>query len=118
MLRERRRLLLLESGALLDSFPVAIGMPGWEPPTGRFKVQQKIEKPVWVHPVSGDRIADQSSANPLGSHWIVFTVIAVAVMPMTVINGSRLRAAPALDFMEHPTAGRWVGRSPTAVFVY
>jgi lipoprotein-anchoring transpeptidase ErfK/SrfK len=72
MLRERRRLLLLESGALLDSFPVAIGMPGWETPTGRFKVQQKIEKPVWVHPVSGDRVADQSSANPLGSHWIGF----------------------------------------------
>ena len=72
MLRERRRLSLFESGALLDSFPVAIGMPGWETPTGRFKVQQKIEKPVWVHPVSGDRVADQSSANPLGSHWIGF----------------------------------------------
>ena len=55
MLRERRRLFLLVSGALLDSFPVAIGMPGWETPTGRFKVQQKIEKPVWVHPVSGVR---------------------------------------------------------------
>ena len=55
MLRERRRLLLLESGALLDLFPGAIGMPGWETPTGRFKVQQKIEKPVWVHPVSGVR---------------------------------------------------------------
>lgn len=66
MLRERRRLLLLESGALRQSFPVAIGMPGWETPTGRFKVLQKIDKPVWVHPVSGDRVADQSSANPLG----------------------------------------------------
>jgi hypothetical protein len=41
MLRERRRLLLLESGALRQSFPVAIGMPGWETPTGRFKVLQK-----------------------------------------------------------------------------
>ena len=38
MLRERHRLLLLESDALLQAFPVAIGMPGWEPPTGRFKV--------------------------------------------------------------------------------
>jgi hypothetical protein len=46
MLRERRRLLLLESGALRQSFPVAIGMPGWETPTGRFKVLQKIDKPV------------------------------------------------------------------------
>ena len=41
MLRERRRLLLLESGALRQSFPVAIGMPGWETPTGRFKVLRK-----------------------------------------------------------------------------
>ena len=47
-------------------------MPGWETPTGRFKVLEKIDNPVWVHPVSGDRVADQSSANPLGSHWIRF----------------------------------------------
>jgi len=72
MLRERRRLLLIESGALRQSFPVAIGMPSWETPTGLFKVLQKIGKPVWVHPLSGDRVADQSSANPLGSHWIGF----------------------------------------------
>ena len=52
--------MLLESGALRQSFPVAIGMSGWETPTGRFKVLQKIDKSVMVHPVSGDRIADQS----------------------------------------------------------
>ena len=72
MLRDRRRLLLLESGELRQAFPVAIGMPGWETPTGRYKVLEKIDNPVWVHPVSGDRVADQSSANPLGSHWIGF----------------------------------------------
>ena len=72
MLRDRRRVLLLEGGALHESFPVAIGMSGWETPTGRFKVLEKIDNPVWVHPVSGDRVADQSSANPLGSHWIGF----------------------------------------------
>jgi hypothetical protein len=116
MLRDRRRLLLLESGALRQSFPVAIGMPGWETPTGRFKVLQKIDTPVWVLPVSGDRVADQSSANPLAATGLGFNVIAVAVMPTTVINGSRLRAAPALDFMGHPIAGRWVGLCPTAVF--
>jgi lipoprotein-anchoring transpeptidase ErfK/SrfK len=39
-----------------------------------------------------------------------FTVIAVAVIPMTVINGSRLMAAPALDFKGAPH--RWtVGRA-------
>ena len=35
MLRDRRRLLLLEIGELRQAFPVAIGMPGWETPTGR-----------------------------------------------------------------------------------
>ena len=37
MLRGRRRLLLLENGSLRQAFPVAIGMPGWETPTGTSK---------------------------------------------------------------------------------
>ena len=45
MLRDRRRLLLLESGELRQAFPVAIGMPGWETPTGRYKVLEKKRKP-------------------------------------------------------------------------
>ena len=47
-------------------------MPGWETPTGRFEVLQKIPNPVWVHPVSGDRVEEQGVNNPLGSHWIAF----------------------------------------------
>ena len=116
MLRERRRLLLLESGALLDSFPVAIGMPGWETPTGRFKVQQKLRSrcgcircPVIASLTKAARI-------PSVATGLVFTVIVVAVMPMTVINGARVRAAPARAFTAHPTAGRWVGRCLTVVF--
>ena len=72
MLRQRRRVLLLEDGTLLHAFPVAVGMPGWETPTGRFEVLQKIPNPVWVHPVSGERVEEQSPNNPLGSHWIAF----------------------------------------------
>ena len=33
---------------------------------------QKIPNPVWVHPVSGDRVEEQGVNNPLGSHWIAF----------------------------------------------
>ena len=47
-------------------------MPGWETPTGRFEVLQKIPNPVWVHPVSGERVEEQGANNPLGSHWIAF----------------------------------------------
>jgi len=72
LLRERRRLLLLDNGDLRSAFPVAVGMKGWETPTGRFQVQQKIERPVWVHPVTGVRVEEQGPDNPLGSHWIAF----------------------------------------------
>ena len=72
MLRGRRRVFLLENGNLNNAFPVAIGMPGWETPTGRFEVLQKIPNPVWVHPVSGERVEEQGPDNPLGSHWIAF----------------------------------------------
>ena len=43
MLREQRRLLLLENGNLRLAFPVAVGMPGWDTPTGSFKVLEKID---------------------------------------------------------------------------
>ena len=72
MLRGRRRVFLLDNGRLRNAFPVAIGMPGWETPTGGFEVLQKIPNPVWVHPVSGARVEEQGSDNPLGSHWIAF----------------------------------------------
>ena len=72
MLRGRRRVFLLDNGKLRNAFPVAIGMPGWETPTGRFEVLQKIPNPVWVHPVSGEWVEEQGANNPLGSHWIAF----------------------------------------------
>ena len=73
MLRGRRRVFLLDNGRLRNAFPVAIGMPGWETPTGRFEVLQKIPNPVWVHPVSGERVEEQGANNPLGTphRWTV-----------------------------------------------
>ena len=72
MLRGRSRVFLLDNGRLRNAFPVAIGMPGWETHAGRFEVLQKIRHPVWVHPVSGERVEEQGPDNPLGSHWIAF----------------------------------------------
>ena len=43
-------------------------MLGWETPTGRFAVLQKILNLVWVHPVSGERVEEKGANNPLGSH--------------------------------------------------
>ncbi|WP_413357748.1 L,D-transpeptidase [Prochlorococcus sp. MIT 1201] len=45
--RRSRRLLVLEDGSLIKSFSVAVGMPGWETPTGEFQVLSKTPHPIW-----------------------------------------------------------------------
>jgi len=69
--RRRRQLVVMENGAALRRFPVAIGMPGWETPVGRFEVIEKQRNPIWEHPASGLRI-QPGPDNPLGSRWIGF----------------------------------------------
>lgn len=69
--RRRRQLVVIENGTPLRRFPVAVGMPGWETPVGRFTVIEKQTNPVWEHPVSGLRI-QPGPDNPLGSRWIGF----------------------------------------------
>ena len=115
MLRGRRRVFLLDNGRLRNAFPVAIGMPGWETPTGRFEVLQKIPNPVWVHPVSGERVEEQGANNPLGSHWIAFHRDCRGRDAQTAMPGSRSRDAPPRGSTAPPTAGRWDGPSPMAV---
>jgi len=69
--RQRRLLSLLENGRVVRRFPVAVGMPGWETPVGRFQVINKTENPVWEHPEKGTH-TPAGPANPLGSRWIGF----------------------------------------------
>jgi lipoprotein-anchoring transpeptidase ErfK/SrfK len=72
LLRGRRQLLLLEQGQIAARYPVAVGMAGWETPTGSFKVIEKVVEPSWRHPQSGDVVQGGSDENPLGSRWIGF----------------------------------------------
>ncbi|MCT0226174.1 L,D-transpeptidase family protein [Synechococcus sp. CS-1328] len=69
--RRQRRLLVLENGQEIRRFPVAVGMPGWETPVGRFEVMELRTNPVWQHPANG-RLIQPGPANPLGSRWIGF----------------------------------------------
>ncbi|MEA5473864.1 L,D-transpeptidase family protein [Synechococcus sp. CCY9201] len=69
--RRQRRLLVLENGQEIRRFPVAVGMPGWETPVGRFEVMELRANPVWEHPANG-RLIPPGPANPLGSRWIGF----------------------------------------------
>lgn len=69
--RRQRQLLVIENGTPLRRFPVAVGMPGWETPVGRFAVIEMQTNPTWEHPVSG-LLIQPGPDNPLGSRWIGF----------------------------------------------
>lgn len=69
--RRRKVLRVVQDGKDLRRFPVAVGMPGWETPQGRFTVIEKTADPTWEHPASG-RFYPPGPANPLGSRWIGF----------------------------------------------
>ncbi|QNI54281.1 L/D-transpeptidase catalytic domain protein [Synechococcus sp. BIOS-E4-1] len=70
--RQHRQLLVLHDGVLTRRFPAAVGTVGWETPAGRFRVMQKVKKPVWTHPVNGKKLGPEDETNPLGSRWIGF----------------------------------------------
>jgi lipoprotein-anchoring transpeptidase ErfK/SrfK len=69
--RGKRQVVVVETGRELRRFPVAVGMPGWETPLGRFQVIEMAPDPVWKHPVSG-KLYPPGPNNPLGSRWIGF----------------------------------------------
>jgi len=69
--RGRRLLLVLEGERELRRYPVAVGMPGWETPVGKFSVIQMEADPVWKHPANGT-LVPPGPTNPLGSRWIGF----------------------------------------------
>ncbi len=69
--RSRRELVVVENGTPLRRFPVAVGMPGWETPVGRFAVIEMQSNPTWEHPASG-LLIKPGPDNPLGSRWIGF----------------------------------------------
>ncbi len=72
VLRLRERRVYLYVGEEIEvSYPVAVGRPGWETPTGTFKVLHKVANPTWENPFNG-RIIPPGPRNPLGDRLIVF----------------------------------------------
>ena len=55
----------------IASYPLAVGQPGWETPTGTFQVIHKQHNPTWRQPITGDLIPPGPD-NPLGDRWIGF----------------------------------------------
>ncbi|MEH2287450.1 L,D-transpeptidase [Nostoc sp.] len=68
-----RKLYVYRGDSLQASYPVAIGKPGWETPTGKFKIIHMVQNPAWENPFVPNReIVAPSSNNPLGERWIGF----------------------------------------------
>jgi len=69
----QRRVTLFRGTKAVKTYPIAVGRPGWETPTGTFKVQQMFKNPTWVHPLrKGVVIPGGDPENPLGRYWIGF----------------------------------------------
>ncbi len=70
----RRTLTLYRDGRAFKKFRVAIGMPGYETPTGNFSVVVMQTNPAWLPPDSpwakGLGPIPPGPGNPLGTRWI------------------------------------------------
>jgi len=81
-LAERRLYLVTYDGETsaasdVESFPVAVGRPQWQTPTGVFRVTDKLVDPDWVQfdwndPSHVIRTIPPGPDNPLGRRWIGF----------------------------------------------
>jgi lipoprotein-anchoring transpeptidase ErfK/SrfK len=68
----QRRVTLYQGDQMLKSYPVAVGMPGWETPVGTFEIRTMYENPAWRHPFEGYVVPSKDPKNPLGSRWMGF----------------------------------------------
>ena len=68
---KKRRVFVYQGQKIIASYRVAIGRPGWETPTGQFRVIQMVREPVWEHPFTG-QLVPSGKNNPLGARWIGF----------------------------------------------
>lgn len=77
----QRLLFFFHEGALAAWYPVALGRPDWQTPTGRFEVVSRRRRPAWHVPPSIQEemrrkgepvrtVVPPGPQNPLGEHWI------------------------------------------------
>ncbi len=68
----KRQVTLYQGDEKVKTYPIAVGRPGWETPTGSFRVRQKVRNPIWVHPFTGEKVPGKDPENPLGGYWLGF----------------------------------------------
>ena len=70
--RSKRRVTLYQGDVAVKSYAIAVGRPGWETPLGTWQVRQKLRRPIWIHPMTGEAIKGGDPENPLGNYWLGF----------------------------------------------
>ena len=77
----QRMLFYYKDGKLDSSYPIAVGKPDWETPTGSFAIITKTKNPVWEVPEDIQEEMEEEGrevqtrvppgpGNPLGNYWL------------------------------------------------
>lgn len=71
-LAERVAYLYGEEGEPIAAYPMAIGQPGWETPTGTFTIINQRKNPTWFPPAWAklEKPVPPGPKNPLGDRWM------------------------------------------------
>jgi L,D-transpeptidase ErfK/SrfK len=125
----QRMLYLFKSGALARAYPVGLGRPDWQSPTGSFRIISKEQNPVWNVPKSiqeemrreGKVVIEQvppCPENPLGKHWMGLSIpgfgIHGTIAPASIYSFQthgciRLHPDDIAELFEKVTEGTTVG---------
>ena len=66
-----RKLAVMEGGAVLRVFPVAVGADQTPSPAGSYEIAKRLEQPTYYHP---GQVIQPGENNPLGPRWIGLNV--------------------------------------------
>jgi L,D-transpeptidase ErfK/SrfK len=71
-----RNAYLYRRGKPIRVFPLAIGMRGWETPTGDFRIATKRKNPTWFPPkwAKEEEPVPPGPGNPLGDRWMGLSI--------------------------------------------
>jgi lipoprotein-anchoring transpeptidase ErfK/SrfK len=69
VLRSKRKVYVYRGDKQIESFPIAVGKPGWETPVGKFQVINLEKEPIFKSFKTG-KIIGPGPENPLGLRWI------------------------------------------------